>query len=350
MARTILTALILLAISSLACVIVDEWGECDINGDCSDGYACDVETLECVLAPEGSCASSQDCALGAYCAGITEEGERGTCVKFSCVDERDPDAYCAMEAPNTICDMAAKVCVRDPNAPACVTSADCGADKVCTTLGGSAQCVSADCSLQPTTFCDNVQPGTVCDMATKRCAAQPAESPRYVMIQDMSMGASCDSMTEGGLRDAGSDITYIELYDKFDEIAGYGRAVRYAQGDGGVDTTSAGIFDGAARPLESDGCPAGGLSQQSVVSLGCGGALFVEFIGAGGGAVKLVSGFHVRVGEYGPYCATPDGELGADRYTVLLCDVLAQGATPTAADCTAQLGAAIAGPGLFTIN
>jgi hypothetical protein len=92
------------------------------------------------------------------------------------------------------------------------------------------------------------------------------------------------------------------------------------QGSGQVDTRFINVFSGEQSALDGQGCPLDGFTTETVVSLGCGGALFVDFLGPEANAVEFVSGLDVIVGEYGPHCVVPDGGLGADRYTVFLCD------------------------------
>jgi hypothetical protein len=352
MTRTLLTALILTTLTLTACGQDVGEGGCTVDADCSVGDVCTQTTGECSPAPAGSCANAAECAEGERCEGASAS-TRGMCVMPapSCADQADPNAFCAAKAPNTICDMTARVCVRDPNAPACVTSADCGADKVCTTLGGAAQCVSADCSLQPAIFCNNVQAGTVCDMATKRCVMGASSGePTYVMILDVSSGpASCESFTAEGLRDAGADITSIELADPFGDPLAYGRAVSYTQGTGQVDAGDMSVFDGTPRDLDQRGCPTDGFTQGSVVSLGCGGALFVDFIVGANRPLELRSDMLITVGEYAPVCRDPNASpVGSDKYVVYLCDVPA-GEQPTAANCATALDSPKGGDSFWRI-
>lgn len=94
-----------------------------------------------------------------------------------------------------------------------------------------------------------------------------------------------------------------------------------------------------------------GFTRETVVSLGCGGQLFAELLGAGGSALALVSGLDVIVGAYVPYCTTIGGSMtGTNRYSVFLCDEGTSGDMVSNATCSVQLGALISGTGVFTIR
>ena len=79
----------------------------------------------------------------------------------------------------------------------------------------------------------------------------------------------------------------------------------------------------------------GYLGDDTVVTLGCGGSIFVQFVDADGEVIALRSGDEVVVAEYGPRCSQGGvaGD-GADRYGVRLCTDLDEAALGNDASCS----------------
>jgi hypothetical protein len=248
--------------------------------------------------------------------------ELGLCVE-TCADDTD----CAMGercAPRASAPGSTdKICQPDPGGQ-CLRDDECDADERCQ----SGACVQ----LEPTTVY------------------------RYILIQDVSSGDSaCDSTSASGLKDAGADIFSVELSDAQGEVIGYGQAVDYSPGAGDVDTSDFGILNGQPLNLDARECPAAengaSFRADSVVSLGCGGHLLLNFAGIDDQAVNLENGAKIFVGEYAPICTISAGSAeGSDRYNVFICLDTQSAANASVTSCTRQLGSTRGGSGNFNIN
>lgn len=268
--------------------------ECTLDIDCSFGV-CDNETGYCV----DTCLSDTDCLAGEICQ--TRPSAPGSTDK-TC--QADPDS--------------------NNNSGQCQDNEDCNADEVCL--------------------------NSVCTVTT------PQNLYRYIQVLDTSSGdSSCNSTTSNGLKDAGSDIFSVELLDSQSQVIGYGRTLFYEEGTGEIDTTDYGIFDGSARNVDARQCPVaeGGTSfrRDSVVSLGCGGYMIMEFVGSDRQAVNIDNGMTVVVGEYAPICNQSGGSsTGSDRYTVNVCTDNDSTSNGSDSSCTTSLGGSLGGNGDFTIR
>ncbi len=289
---------------------------CDRDEDCDPGFICDGSANECDRIRACEDTSECDTANGEYCIEVRSV--------FACsipefcdqiLEPNEADQYC-----------------NDLNAgDVCLDSGMCGAP--------TPACVDA---ADPDAFCQTEleDPDAVCDPAVGCEVDAPGGSFFYVLIDDTTM----DCMTGPGT-DPGSDIMYAELIDDEGTTLGWGNNVRYISGaePNGNDYIDASIIDGTAPvPLiddgsEDDGCPAGGdrFSPSTVVSLGCGGAMIVEFLNAGLGNIELMSMQNVLIGEYAPVCNQTSGGsvTGTDSYVVYLCPRTTAGEIPSVTEC-----------------
>lgn len=268
------------------------------------------------------CLMDTDCSIGTIC-----DGELGFCVAL-CNDDSECAAGEICEPRASAPGSTEKVCQSDPgnnnNNMQCTDNEECNTDEIC--QNGS---------------CVQIGPTTIY---------------RYIVIEDVSSGnSSCNSTTANGLKDAGSDIFSVELLDSQGQAIGYGQAINYEPGTGDIDTSDFGILDGQPRNVDARECPAaeGGSSFRidSVVSLGCGGHLLLNFSGSNGQPVNLENGFEIFVGEYAPVCNQSGGSSdGSDRYQVSICTDTDSASNQSITSCTRQIGNAQGGNGNFRIS
>lgn len=273
---------------------------CTSTEDCDGELVCNTESNTCEEA-SSSCADDSACtADGEYCLG---EGENKVCRQPVSCGELADAAVAASYCGNQVADFDAETEIA---------------------------------------FCDSSV-----DADAPTCESKAKLEYRVVSVKDFSGlqedgsidNTSCEMSTAigGTVKDAGSDIITVNLLDADGETIGFGRAVELEVGSGEPDFVNAEtVFSGQAR---ADGyfqgvCPAGeevgGTPRQfrdnSVVSLGCGGSLFMEFADADGEVILVDPSAHkIEVAEFGPYCdgeggGTPaEGEYGTDKFSVFLC-------------------------------
>lgn len=254
-----------------------------------------------------------------------------------------------------ICDGESGFCVQT-----CATSAECNADEVCqpraSTPNGDKTCQADNTSTGECEDNEECNSNEVCVNNSCEPINEPQDVYRYIQIQDTSSGnSSCNSKTENGLFDAGSDIFSATLLNSGGQVIGYALAIDYVQGTGNIDTADSSILDGGPRNLDSRTCPASdgtsGFRSDSVVSLGCGGHLLIGFQGDNGQLVNITNGMQVEVGEYAPFCNKNGGDTaGSDRYVVNICLDTASAANLSDDSCTRQLGSAAGGNNIVTVN
>jgi hypothetical protein len=280
-----------------------------------------VATLTGGMFTLSGCPEETDCTVDADCAtGETCNTETSTCEVGGCADD-------------AACTTAGELCF--------------GEDEAAGTLG---ECrAPADCSeaANPNEFCNAATAGQVCNLTSKMCEVPaPTDEYRYILIKDVSTGAAaCDSNPAAGGSDPGSDIMWAILNDGQGQEVGYGKSAKFEAGtsDGDANTYNKPetVLTGESPAIDADLCPAEvdnkRFRDDSVVALGCGGKLFVEFIGTDMMTTLVEDGFSVEVGEYAAFCNAAGGDpMGSDRYDVYLCRTEV-GAMPTEADCATKL-------------
>lgn len=271
-----------------------------------------------------ACTTNEDCATGETCNTETSLCEAGGC------------------ANDAACTTAGELCFGEDEAAG--TLGECRAPADCTEAADGA----AYCAAQP----DGA--GKVCDAATKTCVVPaPTDEYRYILIEDVSMGGDSCNSTAGvpALPDPGADIMWVKLDNAAGEEIGNGKTVSFNEGTtqtaepNGYKMASV-VLDGTAPELGADLCPTSEgnrFNPNTVVSLGCGGSLFVEFVGDAGAEILIENTNQISVGEYAAFCNAAGGNpMGSDRYDVYLCRT-AVGAQPTKADCGTKLNSASLG-------
>lgn len=274
-----------------------------------------------------SCIADSDCAVGELCDSVTE----------TCATECTTDAECA---PGEICvdraEQDGSICIADSG---CTTDADCASGETCNTDTGTCEASScttdADC---PNGTCntdtgqceaagctDNSDCASdqVCNSDTGMCETI-STSYYFANIMDVSptdSDALCISPSD---EDPGSDLFGVSIT----RTDGNGDTVEYwantmsadgvkatdEDGDTNANTDAFGIINGDA-PGISGTCP-DSFSDTTVVSLGCGGNILVEFVDADNNRIELMDGDTLNVYEYGGVCSS---QTEQDEWQVELC-------------------------------
>lgn len=209
----------------------------------------------------------------------------------------------------------------------CTLDSDCDQGQACEVsacvpeCGGDGDCLDGEVCVQGLTTEQRVCRD---DMMS---STNPDVRSRFALIRDMTEDDGCAD----GL--PGSDIAFVLLEDQTGNVQGWGRAVSADIQAEGNDFSAVDHVDGTRPEAGADSCP--DVTQDNLVSLGCGGWIAVEFVNAEQEPVEAKSGEHwLRVGEYGAQCDDGD-EL--DKYEVLLCpDAATEQELPER--CTIPLG------------
>ena len=197
----------------------------------------------------------------------------------------------------------AQVCV-----DVCEADTDCGAGQVCEAGVNTASKVCKDDGQTGTNNSDT-------NNNTTNTNSNNVEPTLYYVaaIQDTSSGDACAES------DPGSDIFGVALESTTGEILGYGSVAWEEFGPEDNQYQNTGIIDGSAPDLAADDCPSD-FNADTVVALGCGGWLAVEFFDATDGttpvALDATAGQQIRVYEYGGQCGT--GTV-VDSYDIRIC-------------------------------
>lgn len=137
----------------------------------------------------------------------------------------------------------------------------------------------------------------------------------YYVAQIVDNSAGDDACS---ISDPGSDIFGVALESTAGDNLGWAEITWEELNADGNDYTDTSILDGSAPGLDADDCPSD-FAADSVVALGCGGWIAVEFKDADGNPVPLdaTAGQQIRVYEYGGQCGT--GTV-VDEYDVYICE------------------------------
>ena len=97
------------------------------------------------------------------------------------------------------------------------------------------------------------------------------------------------------------------------------------------------VLTGDASTLDTGGdniCPSDSFGPSTVVSLGCGGALVVEFTDGDGNTITLEKGQEVVVYEYGKQCCSDPDACPNEHYSASICSSQSAADDITGADRT----------------
>ena len=278
--------------------------------------------------PNG-CVDDRDCAAGSLC-----NTEEGVCQAGCRQDSTCPDG--------AVCDMESMACV-----PSCTIDEDCeSTDEACLprdTQGVSTCQTIASCDLasSPDAWCQRQQ-GSLRYACTDKACQMVERASTFIQVLDLSIGDAC-SATRQGLNEPGADLIALELFDADGMLIGHGRIEDVSFGEGDSDFISTAHLDGLEPEIDNGGCPlpdgAARFRQDAVLSLGCGGYAFFQFLDASLSPIELAPGMTIGVSEYGPLCDDPESadEQGEDRYEVYLCEDLDDDGEITNAECDRQI-------------
>lgn len=258
--------------------------ECLADSDCASGQLCDSVSGSCKF----SCTTDTDCASGEIC--VTRSSNDGT-------------AICITDTGNTT----------NNGTNTCNADADCATGQTCdngTCTGGTtAQCQTAD-------DCTGDQ------ICTDGTCTTPTASYSYVQIADVTDTTSDKLCVSPNTNDPGADIFGVSLDhagQTYWATSLYSDNIKATDESGNTNehADASSVLDGAAPDL-TDNCPTEGFSA-SVVSLGCGGSVLVDFEDASGNSIVLADGDTITVYEYGGTCqSSPSSEQ--DQWEVSICD------------------------------
>jgi hypothetical protein len=348
---------------------------CDIrcvdDADCTgDDFVCDEQQGTCVPAPDSPCSFDADCATGEVCLqppaansrcvsscdndpSVCGDGERCTfrydsanfqrvCFPddIPCTDSDD----CPIEI---VCNTDSGLCDLDPEFPDCTDDVHCSGDRVCR----DEVCVEvcrrdSDCP-------DN----EVCNTDTGDCEATTPRAYFIVEITDVTDPATgaCESGLEN---DPGADLMSAEvLIDGLDPGI-WARAVNWATaaptdntGMNEYSTPPPHLIQGVAPSydISAGRCPAN-YDDSTILSLGCGGKVWVTFVVSGEDNIEIPADgtADMYVYEHGaPLCGTNRD----DHFKVELCEKsfedIASAVEPSDVDCTGpELISATGGEGV----
>lgn len=297
----------------------DEETSCTTDSECAEGETCNAETNVCE-AKDTSCTDNSECTTeGELCLANADGSAKECRVPVDCSEQADPAAYCA------------------------------------------GQIEGFDATTH-TASCDD----------SKMCVSTEKDVTRFVQILDKSMGDGSCMSTSGGKSDAGSDIFDLQLLNADGEQIGFAKTVIYEPGSGAPAYTQADVvFDGTPRDIsfydaDNPVCPAGTADKpadrfrdDSVVSLGCDGSLFVEFVTAAGEPVLIEETHQVLVAEFGSYCSQgqdpsdPDFDptlFGSDTWAAYVCKTKATATEPAEENCTITLTDSDKGYGIYEVG
>lgn len=250
--------------------------------------------------------------------------------------EIDSEESCTFDDDCTggqVCDLT--VCV-----DTCETNEDCSGTDECVARPGGAEGMVCRAAEEPGDDCRDADfagcaDDLICDEFTGQCVPPGEETPNYYTVRindvtDVEAPDRCDDTTYG-YGTAGAKVMYVQLRDTTGAVIAYGTAVGddIAAGSDFINTFD--VIDGAAPNLV-DQCPADeafvrgdngndittNFTDQTVVALGCGGSLYVQFEDENGDLILLDESHTITVGEFGPAC-NDTAQTEADYYDVYIC-------------------------------
>ncbi|QDG53400.1 hypothetical protein FIV42_22435 [Persicimonas caeni] len=279
--------------------------------------ACSGLIVACGGSEEDDCLSDEDCAAGELC------DQTDKVCRFSC----ETDADCTVEGE--VCDTdrtnSGGVCVLGDTEPECTTDDDCAEGETCNTETGMCEGTEPECTTD-----DDCAEGETCNTDSGMC--EVATIYGFAQITDVS-DTTNDALCGDSLDDPGSDLYGIELTSADGSSSFWAQWV-YDGVNHSTDLASpAGVIDGTAPGLDAEDCPEAGFSD-SVVALGCGGSLIVEFVDDQGTAVDILPGDTITVYEYGAQCQTSPS-ADQDEWSVSICELNEDEAL--AGNCTGEV-------------
>jgi len=292
-AMGILTGLSLIACGGLNST-TQQQQECTFDSECSSDNTLLCDSLDGVC--RTSCLTDDDCPIGELC--FTRDNAEG----FICAP--DVDAGMNNTTPNLN-----NTPSNNTSGAQCTDNEQCGVEEFC----------------NPDGFCEAFASGP---------------SLFAVQILDTTSGVGCDR------NDPGSDFS-AALLRRNGNVLGYASQINISLGPEDNDFSSAaGLFDGSPPGVDTQLCPES-FDDSTVVTVGCGGWLLVQFLDDNREPIALQAGDEIQVGEYDPRCS---GNRPEDSYDVFLCTDGSEPQTGSDNSCTRTLGTNLQGLTTVTIN
>ena len=303
--------------------------DCEFDSDCATGEVCLQPTGDsnrCVTECTDDatvCAADEECAPRFPNSG---EGDRSACIPsdLECsVDTQCPegincgeDGFCAVNADEQMCE----------------SDEDCGADETCNLDTGMCE---SDATCESDEDCGQ---GETCNLDTGMCEAGQLEY--FVVEITDTTDPNSDACTSPSDEDPGSDIMTAEILVDGADAGIWAQAIGWATtGDPKVQPVPPAHMTDRTAPtseISAGTCP-DTFDSSSLVSLGCGGKVWVVFASADGEVPISTDGtVDMFVYEYGaPLC----GNDTSDTYQVELCDApsrddIANAEMPSDFDCS----------------
>ncbi len=295
---------------------------------CRSSVSCPVAGEACVArasGPEKYCQPSPGCGAfadpTAHCAdrlGLRPDlvlcGDDGECVPRAL----STGAVCRFDAQ---CEQ--EVCEGGLCGVPCEADEDCPRQEICQTRRGGGptrvcQPGSCDESLRPRIYCQNQlnTEDAYCNGTQGVCEESPPFITGIFMVEDTTGTAACtDSFGEGAA--PGVDLWWAGVFARDAEIGGAGipeqrararmRHLDLGYGPNGNAFITARPFAAEMPPYmikPSNGCPPPDIEPHpsAVLSLGCGGRIFFDFIDQDRATVRLTEEDILAFGEIAPVC------------------------------------------------
>ncbi len=216
--------------------------------------------------------------------------------------------------------------------------------------------------------CDEAE-GEVCntEVDPNECVSTEPE-PEYTFVQIRDQGAERHDEDTCDAEDPGSDLFAAELLDSEGSNLGWGAHIASnLEGANNIYTDVDTVFDGTAPDLadfsregddETNQCPAPGGDDNSkfrsdtIVSLGCNGAIVLAFENDEGEDATLEAGQQLNIHEYGAQCCATEGACPAEYVTATVCsaesedDIIGQGTDDNGNFPTCDNAEVVSGSGL----
>lgn len=333
---------------------------CQMDSTCVFGSVCEQEV--CVE----TCVSNASCQVdGDSCLPRASNPQQKVCQTTTCAAQALPSAYCAQQlgtrAGGAMCEDDVCVRVDLPLGSTCILDGECARNAICVDnacvlncwsnpllCSGDEQCivrqggVDAYCKVvdvpctskeNPTDYCqtklDDIY--ALC-LPTGHCIGGYAKNDLpYILIQDVSQDCHASAHGVGA---PGSDLTFLRLYDRNQNLRGYGLLRALTPSDmpmamNGYTLLPDGL-NGVPDQVEQGLCPAQDqntgryFTAGRVWSMGCHTTARFAFVDLSGKPLLINEGDIALIGEYDNSCGVEENLTDPDKYMVTLCQCVCE--------------------------